>query len=157
MIAGSVLIGADEFIAEQVAARIPYMHNRSFGPCTALGIVKWINGERCVVGGVVYHNFVGHDCQVSIAVARVTFMPWRALFDYPFNQLGCVRLTALIGRKNKKSRALCERLGFKVEGVHLKGLDGREDAISYGMLRSQCRWLKENRNGQRSTPSSHAA
>jgi hypothetical protein len=41
--------------------------------------------------------------------------------------------------------------GFKLEGVHIKGLDGRQDAISYGMLRSQCRWLKENRNGQKLT------
>jgi hypothetical protein len=138
---GSILLGADDLVAELIASRIPYMRGKSFGQCVALGVIR----NETLIGGVVYHNYVGHDCQVSIAVDRAAFMPWRALFSYPFEQLGCVRLTALIGRKNKPSRQLCERLGFKIEGVHLKGIDGRQDAISYGMLRSQCRWLKENR------------
>jgi RimJ/RimL family protein N-acetyltransferase len=50
-----------------------------------------------------------------------------------------------------------EKLGFKLEGVHIKGLDGRQDAISYGMLRRKCRWLKENRNGQKLTNAADAA
>src|SRR6478672_10569999 len=145
--------GADELVAELVAARISYMRNRSFGPCTALGVIR----NDYLIGGVVYHNYIGHDCQVSIALDQVAFMPWRALFEYPFEQLGCVRLTALIGRKNRKSRQLCERLGFKLEGVHIKGLDGKECAMSYGMLRSQCRWLKENRHGQIGPRSTRAA
>lgn len=151
---GAILLGADEVVADLVAAKIPHMRGRSFGPCTAMGVIR----NDILIGGVVYHNFVGHECQVSIAVDRVSFMPWRALFDYPFNQLGCARLTAIIGRGNKKSRKLCEVLGFKLEGVHPRGLDGVSGAMSYGMLKEHCRWIKERPNGQqRQAASANAA
>jgi hypothetical protein len=137
-------------VAAMVAARIP---NVSFGEYTALGVVR--RGK--LVGGVVYHNYVKHDIQVSIAIDGSLFMPWRALFSYPFNQLGCRRITAMIGRKNKKSRKICEALGFKLEGVHLKGLDGQQDVMSYGLLKEHCRWIKEREHGQIDTQSTRAA
>jgi hypothetical protein len=150
VIVGSILVGADEMVAAMVAARIP---NISFGEYTALGVVR----KGKLVGGVVYHNYVEHDIQVSIAVDGAAFLPWRGLFSYPFNQLGCRRITAMIGRKNKKSRRICELLGFKLEGVHPKGLDGEQDAMSYGMLKENCRWIKERDNGQKDTRSAAAA
>jgi len=138
-IIGSILFGADEFVSNLVASRIKHMQ-APFGPCTALGIVRGGN----LIGGVVYHNFRGHDIEASIAIDRAAFLPWRALFAYPFEQLGCARLTAFTGRKNKKARKLLENLGFRLEGVHLRGLDGITDAMSYGMLRDDCRWIKRN-------------
>jgi len=39
-IIGSILIGADQMIGEFVAARIPHMRDKSFGPFTALGVVR---------------------------------------------------------------------------------------------------------------------
>ncbi len=150
---GSILLGADDLVAELVASRIPHMHGKSFGQFVALGVIR--NDE--LVGGVVYNNYVGHDCQVNIAIERATFMPWRALFEYPFEQLNCARLTAVVGRKNKKSRDLVKALGFKLEGVHEKGLDGIEDAISYGMTRERCRWIKEKPHGQAKSRSAAAA
>lgn len=150
---GSILLGADDLVAELVASRIPYMQGKSFGQCVALGVIRNEN----LIGGVIYHNYVGHDCQVSIAVDRVAFMPWRALFSYPFEQLNCARLTALVGRKNKPSRRLVETLGFKLEGVHAKGLDGIEDAMSYGMTKDQCRWIKGRHHGKISTKPAAAA
>jgi hypothetical protein len=143
-IIGSILIGADDLVANLVASRIPHMANRTFSPCTALGVVR--GGE--LVGGAVYHGYLVHDVQVSFALDRVAFIPWRALFSYPFLELGCARITAVVGRKNKKSRKLVEALGFKLEGVHLKGLDGHEDAFSFGMLRENCRWIKRETHGQ---------
>jgi len=138
-IIGSILFGADEFVSNLVASRIKHMQ-APFGPCTALGIVRGGN----LIGGVVYHNFRGHDIEASIAIDRAAFLPWRALFAYPFEQLGCTRLTAFTGRKNKKARKLLENLGFRLEGVHARGLDGITDAMSYGMLRDDCRWIKRN-------------
>lgn len=135
---GSILLGADDLVAELVASHLPHMRGKTFMPCVAFGVIR----NECLIGGVVYNNYVGHDCQVSIAIERAAFMPWRALFDYPFEQLGCARITAVVGRRNKKSRRLVTALGFKLEGVHMKGLDGFEDAISYGMTKEQCRWIK---------------
>lgn len=138
-------------VARMVAARI---QNVSFDRYTALGVIR--NGN--LIGGAVYHNFVGHDVQVSVAFDSPGWaLPGtlRALFDYPFNQLGVARMTALVGRKNKRSRRLTEGMGFKLEGVHRRGLDGRQDAMSYGMLKENCRWIRNY--GQANTPSANAA
>ncbi|WP_230682105.1 GNAT family N-acetyltransferase, partial [Streptococcus pneumoniae] len=62
-------------------------------------------------------------------------------FGYPFNQLGCVRMTSLIRRSNARSRRFCEGLGFQVEGVIRLGFR-TEDAILLGLLRSECRFLR---------------
>lgn len=155
-VVGSILVGADQLIAEMVAGRLPHMTARSFGPCTALGVVR--NGE--LVGGVVYHGYVVHDVQVSIAFDRPGWaLPGtlRALFSYPFNQLGCRRMTAIVGRKNKRSRKLVLGLGFRLEGVHIKGLDGVQDAFSFGLLKENCKWIKDRSNGKIYAPSANAA
>lgn len=137
MLLGSALIGADQIVTQFVASR---NDNADFGPCTAIGVVK---GGR-LVGGVVYHEYRQHDIRVSIAFEGAGFIPWRLLFSYPFNDLKCTRITSMIDKRNKKSRALCERLGFKMEGVHPRGVDGKATAVSYGMLRENCRWIKAN-------------
>jgi RimJ/RimL family protein N-acetyltransferase len=153
VIVGSILIGADEMVSAMVAARIPHV---SFDRYTALGVVR----RGALIGGAVYHNYVGHDIQVSIAFDSPGWaLPGtlRALFDYPFNQLGCRRMTAMVGRRNKRSRKICEGLGFKLEGVHLKGLDGEQDVFSYGLLKEHCRWIKEREHGKIDTRRTDAA
>jgi len=153
---GSILIGADQMLKEFVAARIPHMINKDFGPATALGVVR--NGR--LLGGVVFHGYVGHDVQVSYAFDHPSWaLPGtlRALFDYAFNQLGVRRITTVAPRKNRRSRKMVIGLGFKLEGVHVKGIDGIEDAISYGMLREHCKWIKDRNNGQKCSASSRAA
>ena len=144
-IIGSILIGADELVGEMVRSRIPYMRESSWGPFTTLGVVK----DGVLVGGVVYHDYRGFNCQISAAFDK----PWacrstlRALGDYPFNQLGCIRLTMVIGRKNKKAKKIANALGFTLEGVLKRGLDGSEDAFIWGLLKDDCRWIKERNNG----------
>lgn len=143
MIVGSILLGADQMIGEFVAARIPHMRDKAWGPMTALGVVR--NGY--LLGGVVYHGYLGHDVQVSVAFDHPGWcLPrtMRALFHYPFNQLGVRRMTAIVGRKNKRSRRLTLGMGFRLEGVHPKGIDGIEDAMSYGMLKEHCKWIKDH-------------
>jgi hypothetical protein len=136
---GSALIGADEIVAKWVSEKI--VGCNGFGPCTAIGVVR----DGKLSGGVVYHEFRKHDVRVSIALDGAGFsVPWRLLFSYPFNELKCVRITSMIDKRNKRSRALCERLGFKMEGVHPKGVDGWATAVSYGMLKENCRWIKHN-------------
>lgn len=141
---GSVLFGDDEAVTEFVRARIPHMQN-GFGPCTALGVVR--GGH--LVAGVVYYNYRGFEIHVGAAADRASWaLPktLTTLFFYPLEQLGCVRMTAITGRNNKRTRRFLKGLGFKEEGVHLLGLDGRTDAISYGMLKKDCRWLRNKAN-----------
>jgi RimJ/RimL family protein N-acetyltransferase len=138
---GSILVDADEFVTQFVRVRIDHVRERGFGPCTALGVVR--RGQ--FLGGIVFHNYMGHSIEVSWAFDHPSWclpQTMRALFWYPFKTLDCVRLTCIAPRGNKRSRRAVIGLGFKLEGVHPKGLDGKQDAISYGMLRDDCRWIR---------------
>lgn len=126
-------------VVHWVAQRI---RNSSFGPeATAIGLEE--NG--LIVCGVVYSQYSGTDIQMSIAAETPRWCTrgnLRAFFHYPFEQLGCVRVTVLTAKANKRTRKLVEGLGFTLEGVHPKGMpDGVQTALSYGMLREKCKWL----------------
>jgi RimJ/RimL family protein N-acetyltransferase len=145
---GSVLFGADDYVAEFVRQRIPQLRGGAFGPFTALGI--WRHNR--LIGGVVYHHYIGFDIQVSIAFDRADWaLPstLRTLFYYPFVEIGCVRMTAITARNNKRSRRLLEGdgkrrgLGFKLEGIGRKAFDGVQDAACYSLLRDECRFLRK--------------
>lgn len=143
VIVGSLLIGADEAVAEIVRERIPHCRETGFGPCTALGIVR--RGK--LVGGVVFNNYRGFDIHMSAAFdSKDWALPGtiRALCEYPFDQLGVKRVTAITGKKNKRARKVLEYIGFTLEGVAKRGLDGFEDAMIFGMLREHCKWIKDN-------------
>jgi RimJ/RimL family protein N-acetyltransferase len=149
VIVGSLLIGADAAVAEIVRQLIPNAREHGFGPCTAIGIVR--NGR--LIGGVVFNYFRGFDVHMTAAFDGKGWFDRRtirALCDYTFNQLGCKRVTALTGKKNKKARSALERIGFKLEGVHPRGLDGREDAMSFGLLKENCKWITKHEHSRSS-------
>lgn len=157
MIIGSILLGADEMVGEMVRSRVPRMHDGQWGPHTTLGVVR----RGVLVGGVVYHGFRGFDVQMSAAFDTPGWaLPgtMRAIFAYPFLDLGCRRVTAFVGRKNKRSRKLVEGLGFALEGVARRGMDGYEDAFLFGMLKEKCKWLKvKEHDSQEDTDRADAA
>jgi len=53
-----------------------------------------------------------------------------------------VRLTALIDPSNARAIRNATAMGFVVEGLSRRGLDGHRDALTFGMLRSDCRFLR---------------
>lgn len=137
----SLLYGASEVVSEFVRARIPHMQGHTFGPYRAIGVIR----GNALVGGVVFHNYRHHDIEMSGAFDTPRWclpQTLRDLFAYPFIQLGCARMTTITGRKNKRARSADERLGFRLEGVARRALDGKQDAMIYGMLREECRWIK---------------
>lgn len=155
MVIGSILIGADDIVGEMVKQRIPNMRGE-WGPFTALGVVR--RGQ--LVGGWVYHSYIGFDVQLSAAFDGVGWaLPGtlRALFNYPFNELGVRRMTAITGRSNHKARKALKDLGFTLEGVAKHGLDGHEDAFIFRMLREECRWIGHGRKQEISPEAARAA
>jgi len=138
-----LVYGADAAIERWVAQRLPWVDG--FGGASAIGVAR--GGE--VVAGVVYANFRRSSIEVSIAAddprwARKGVL--RALFAYPFVQLGCRRITCLIPAKNEQSLRLCQGLGFSVEGRH-PALFPDDDGISLGLLHKDCRWLEIKTDG----------
>lgn len=143
VISNMLLFGADKKVAELVGRQIPSIRaTGGFGDdIAAIGIIR----GGTLAGGAVFNNYRGFDIHAHIAFLTPlcsTPATWRALFSYPFLQVGCTRLTAPIGKKNKRSRRLIEYLGFELEGCLKKGLDGQEDLMIYGMLKPDCRWIR---------------
>lgn len=104
------------------------------------------NDNKDMVAGVVFNNFRKTDVEVSCASDNPA--AWRpnvcaAIFKYAFDQLGCVRCTSITTKGNKKARSFLESLGFVLEGNIRLGYDGRRDALIYGLLRSECRFLAD--------------
>lgn len=100
-----------------------------------------------VAAGAIYTAHTGADVQLGFAVddrrvfnrASIWFAFW-----YPFQQLGCRRITARVDCDNLRSLALVEHLGFVREAT-LTDAAPNGDQIQFRMLKSECRWLRDNR------------
>lgn len=108
-------------------------------PC--IGRIK----QGKLVGGVVYTNYTKTSINMNVAAdgdgwINRTFI--RKAFAYPFIQLGCHRITALVRADNEVALRFNERLGFKREGVIRQGEEDGCDLILLGMLKDECKWLK---------------
>jgi len=141
---GSVLFEADELLMKLLNDLVPRgvpSDAQVGGLHSSLGVVR--NGQ--VVGGAIFFNNRGHDIEVCAGFLNprwATPATMRSLLAYPFVQLGCKRATAITARKNKAARRLLEGMGCRVEGVKRYGFDGKQDAIYYGLIKEDARWLK---------------
>lgn len=121
--------------------RVP---NDFFGPHSNIGIVR--DGRPIV--GAIFNNYQEKEHGNSIHISVVSSgAPWatkdvlKLAFAYAFDQLECVRITAAIKEGNEPAIRLAKRLGFRKEGVIRKEYDGKSNAIIFGLLRSECRWI----------------
>lgn len=151
MIIGSLVFGMDQQVAEFVASKIPHMLGARWTDYNAVGVIR---GEN-LVGGVVFYNrrYVPSGELVDIEMSGAfEASDWcrpstlRALFKFPFEVLQANRMTTITTKKNKRARMIDEGLGFTLEGIHPQAIDGRQDAVSYGMLRKNCLWLDPARH-----------
>jgi RimJ/RimL family protein N-acetyltransferase len=136
----NLLLGSDNYVAKWVQHRIPYVRN-GWTKFTAIGLT---DNDHKLVCGVVYHDLdAAINIQMSIAADTPKWASKQSLkwfFQYPFEQLDLLRVTALTSSSNLNTQAMLERLGFKQEGVIRKGY-GIDDALVYGLLREECKWL----------------
>lgn len=63
----------------------------------------------------------------------------RGIFKALFSR--AARVTALVEPGNFAAEDMVKRLGFVYEGFLRRGLDGRHDALIYGMLPEDCKFL----------------
>lgn len=63
----------------------------------------------------------------------------RGIFQALFSK--AARITALVEPSNRHAQDVTLRLGFIYEGFLRRGLDGNRDALVYGMLREDCKYL----------------
>lgn len=96
-----------------------------------------------VIAAAIFNNFQDSNIDMSVVFSRriaLTRGNLRALFSYPFKQLGLNRVSVRTRASNMAVRKQIRRLGFQPEGKKPQFF-GREAAIEYGLLRSQCKWL----------------
>jgi RimJ/RimL family protein N-acetyltransferase len=108
--------------------------------------------ENVFVAGVVVSNFRKTDCEVSMAAETANWAKkgiMRLIFEYIFIQAGCIRCTCVVQNlpSTKRTRRFLEGIGFVLEGNLRLAYDGETDALVYGLLRRECRFLRENQGG----------
>lgn len=135
----TVVYGQDSRVCKWVADRIG---DGELGfDCHGIGLEQ--DGE--LIAGVGYNIYtVAAICMHVAAVPGKRWMTrdflWRA-FAYPFLQLKCNRVTALVRVDNEESKRFVLHLGFKYEGLLRQAANDGQDMIVFGMLRDECRWL----------------
>ena len=134
--------GIEEHIGHYLSAQFPeLMAHGEYVPDRAVGLVA---DDGMLIGGIGLCFENAWDAQLSIHIDRpgcLTRGILKQLFGICFNEFNLVRLTCHIRKSNKPARKFVERLGFRLEGVKRRGFDGKRDAVIYGQLRSECRWL----------------
>lgn len=103
------------------------------------------DGLGKILGVVVFSRFTQGNCEITVAASDPRFITKRfalAVASYPFVQLECRRVTAIIAVSNAKSLSLAQQLGFRMEGT-LRNWFPSGDAYILGLLREDCKWLKD--------------
>lgn len=76
----------------------------------------------------------------------------RTVARYVFDELQVHRINGLVRADNQRAIDLNDRLGFVREGVmreYYRDSAGVHDVVMMRMLRAECRWLQEDRDGRR--------
>ena len=120
-------------------------------PRSASAAIGWLRDDD-LTAGIYYEDFTGASITATIAMAPGAVMPkdflW-TIFDYPFNQLGCDKMVALIADNNWKSKNLVEKMGFTKEAEVANYYPAGEALTIYTITKAACRFL-EKEHGQES-------
>lgn len=105
-----------------------------------LGLVR--DGE--MVCGVLYEGFNGHNVWMHVAAepgSRWMVREYlRYCFHYPFNEMGCTRVSGYVEASNSAARRFDEHLGFQREAVLQGAASDGGDVILYVMRKEDCRY-----------------
>jgi RimJ/RimL family protein N-acetyltransferase len=134
-----LIFNADEALAAWAGDRLGMQIGK---PNTSIGVAH----KGKIVAVAVFNNFR----RPNIEITFVTTSPrWaspgavKAILRYPFLQLRCKRVTAIIEATNQPARAFLCRLGFKLEGTHPDVFTSGA-AETYGLLlKDATRWVAE--------------
>lgn len=94
-----------------------------------------------ILGVAAVFNYDGRSCEAGWCGDKgwMTLGFLNLLHDYIFNQLKCVRVTALIDASNETAIKQAERVGFQLEGRLREGAEDG-DKLVYGMLKKDYRY-----------------
>lgn len=109
-----------------------------FRPCQCLAFMS----KSKLAGVVVYFSYRHPSIEVAFFCDDYRWALNRGMvaevLAYPFVQLKCNRITALVDKYNKRSRKMVQRLGFVEEGKLRKAAE-KGDVFIYGLLPNEYR------------------
>lgn len=141
-----LLFGADGLVSKWVSSQIYGGVNVFDDKARAIGV---LSGED-LIAGVVYSEYRedihGQPLSMEMSVATIdkrwaTRHNLRTFFAYPFIQLKLKRVQAVTSVHNEGAIKMLKRLGFSQEGTHKCAYQDGSDAVSFGMLSSDCGWM----------------
>lgn len=142
-----ILYGADKEVCDWVSIGLFGKPGEWNDKSRALGVLK----GQSLIAGVVYSDYIEKpdgtplDIQLSIYSIDKTWATrhnLRALFGVPFTQFRLERIHTLCSANDEGIIMFNKRLGFIQEGVHRQAWPMGGDAISFGMLKNECKWIK---------------
>lgn len=105
-----------------------------------------------ILGGVVFSDYRPNDSAwISIYTTDkhwCTAKCLKQIFGIGFDALHCRRLNALIRADNQNSISLSERCGFVREGKMRSYFADGVDALVFGMLRNECKFINKQYKGE---------
>lgn len=107
-------------------------------PYTAFATV---GGDGQITGAVLFNGLQDGNVEVSIVAPRhVSRALLRVAAQYAYGELGCHRVMARTRASSLPVRRFIEKVGFTQEGVLRSYYPDGDDAIVFGMLKTECRW-----------------
>ena len=121
-----LLYGHSAAVANWVAQHIPGCE-AGFHKPVAIGVIE----DERLIGGTVFHNW--NPAAGVIEMSSAGSSPrWlhpkmlRAIFAYPFEQIGCQMVVLRVSERNARMVRIAERFGFS--GHLIPRLRGRDEA-----------------------------
>lgn len=135
-----IVVGHDDYVGDWVSKQLGHLWIPGGG--RALG---WADEDGTLVAGVVFSQFDGINVVLECAATPKTRWLDRrglwAIFNYCFEQLGVVRVTAMAAENNNKSIKLLESAGFEYETRLERAAPQGYAMLIYRMFKEDCRWL----------------
>lgn len=141
----SVIVCDDGFITDWVSQGI-FGKAGCFEKSTSMGVVR----DGKLICGVVYSNYqetyTGEPLSIEMSVYSID-KKWSnrytlyRFFAYPFIQLRLERVQTTCSAQDEGVIMFNRRLGFINEGMHRMAWPMGGDALSWSMLKSECRWI----------------
>lgn len=135
----SLVFGQDRIVCDYVTAGLGLA--RRWHGCIGIGV----DVGGAIRAGIVIEPITDFDAAMTVfseTPRAASPEMFRRIFGLVFGELGYKRVTFEVHPKNKRSRKLAEGVGARLEGKKRRGLDGRRNALIYGLLPEECRYYE---------------
>lgn len=137
------MIVVDDSVASWV------MEKAGYGAHNCMRGIGWKSGDK-LIAGVAYEKQTKNNVWAHIRIDKPPPRHfWWAIFAYPFEQLGCLRISGSIASTNVKAINLNKKMGFEVEASLKDAGQFGDDLIIMVLWKTKCKFLGWNKYGQR--------